>query len=78
VLGAGLSCGTLSLGLWTAWVAADNHAVARDLDERNRACDALAVWNESLSLDVLAAEERVLAAVESAADGTGDAEEATP
>ena len=78
VLNAGLSVGVLSLGLWTAWIAADNHAVARHLDETNRECDALEVWNESLLLDVLVAEERVLAAAESAAGPASDAEEARP
>ena len=53
-------CG-LFVGLWTAWVAASNHAVGRDLDRRMRACDALEVWNESLGLEVLGTEERMLA-----------------
>jgi hypothetical protein len=53
-------CG-LFLGLWTAWVSASNHALARDLDRRMRACDALEVWNENLELKVLATEERMLA-----------------
>ena len=62
-LAAGLSAGALLLGLWTAWIAADNHARGRELDEVNRECDALEVWNASLALEVQNAEERVLAAV---------------
>ena len=60
-LGGGLALGGLALGLWTAWVAAANHALGRELDRRMRACDALEVWNESLELEVLAGEERLLA-----------------
>jgi hypothetical protein len=60
-LGGGLALGGLGIGLWTAWVAASNHALARELDRRMRACDALEVWNESLGLEVLAAEEALLA-----------------
>lgn len=60
-LGAGLALGGLFIGLWTAWVAASNHALARELDRRMRACDALEVWNESLGLELLAGEERMLA-----------------
>lgn len=56
-----LALGGLFVGLWTAWVAASNHAVGRDLDRRMRACDALEVWNESLDLEVLGTEERMLA-----------------
>ena len=59
-LGLGLASGVLALGLWTAWVAAANHAHARDLDARMRACDAKEVWNESLGLEVRTAEEQLL------------------
>jgi hypothetical protein len=60
-LSGALALGGLFVGLWTAWVAASNHALARELDLRMRGCDALEVWNESLCLEVLATEERMLA-----------------
>jgi hypothetical protein len=72
VLGAGLAVGGLGLGLWTAWIAAGNHAAGRELDETNRACDALEVWNASLALEVQAAEERVLAGADPTDEPEGE------
>ncbi|MEM7307516.1 MAG: hypothetical protein AAF682_12640 [Planctomycetota bacterium] len=60
LLGLGLAVAALGVGLWTAWVAAENHRLARELDYRQRACDALEVWNASLTSDVLEAEEELL------------------
>ena len=59
-LGSALGLGALGVGLWTAWVAAENHRLARELDRRQRECDALEVWNAHLAHEVLLAEEALL------------------
>jgi hypothetical protein len=59
-LSAALAIGGLGLGLWTAWVASANHRLARELDRRHRACDALQVWNERLRDEVMTSEEALL------------------
>lgn len=59
-LSAALAVAALGLGLWTAWTASANHRLARELDRRHRACDALQVWNERLRDEVLTAEEALL------------------
>ena len=67
-LGVGLAFGGLGLGLWAAWVASANHRLARELDRRQRACDALEVWNDHLRFEVLTAEEAILSGVVEEAD----------
>ncbi len=61
LLGAFLALGALSLGLATAWIAAENHGHARELDRRQHAADALEVLLERRRLEALAAEEELLA-----------------
>jgi hypothetical protein len=69
LLGALLGLGTLAVGLWTAWVAAGNYRLARELDRRQRECEALEVWNDNLAHEVLRTEEQLLAEL---ADEGGD------
>ncbi len=50
----------LGVGLWTSWVAAENHARGRALDRGQRECEALEVAIDRLSWSIAEEEERLL------------------
>ena len=70
-----LASAALALGLWTASVAAANHDLARELDDRQRRCEALEVENDRLAYENLALEERVLGGVPDPGDEAAAPEE---